>query len=73
VIIKVKVNTNSKTQSIEKNGDLYIVKFKATREKGKANEKLIKILAEYFAVASRDVSIIHGNTSTIKTVQILQR
>lgn len=38
---------------------------------GKANEALIKMLAEYYGVAKTRVSIIRGHTSRRKVVEIL--
>jgi uncharacterized protein len=68
--IHIKVNTSSKHASIELSGDVYIVKFKATREKGKANDKLIRLLADYFKVPKSQIKIIRGEFATNKVVQI---
>jgi len=48
------------------------VRVTATPEKGKANEKVIKLLAKHFKVAKSQVKIIRGLTSRNKTVEIEQ-
>lgn len=69
---KVKVNTKSKkTEVIKLDKNEFIVKFNAPREKGKANEKLIEILSEYFGISKSQVKIVSGFTSSIKLVDVL--
>lgn len=69
--IKVKVNTNSSREEVIKISDSeYQVKFKAVREKGKANEKLIAILSKYFKVRKNQVDIVGGKTSSLKHIEI---
>lgn len=48
----------------------FIVKFNAPREKGKANEKLIEILSEYFKISKSQIKIVSGFTSSNKIVNI---
>jgi uncharacterized protein (TIGR00251 family) len=69
--IQVKVNTQASKTSIEKVGDLLVVKFNGIREKGKANKQLVEILAYYFKFPKSIVRITSGKTSKIKTVKIL--
>ena len=68
--LKVKVNTNS-TQSkmFFKDSTLYVY-FKAIREKGQANEKLIEILSDFFEIPKTSLSINSGTTHSIKTIQV---
>jgi uncharacterized protein YggU (UPF0235/DUF167 family) len=69
--IKIKVNTNSKIEVIEKITDnSYKVKFNAVREKGEANAKLIKILAKYFNMAPQNIKIVSGFTGTNKIITL---
>ncbi len=49
-------------------GGLYRVAVKEAPEKGKANKRICKILAELFCVSRSRVSIISGQTSRDKTV-----
>lgn len=46
------------------------VKVSAAPEKGKANQALIKFLAEQLSVKKNAISIISGQTSPIKQIQI---
>lgn len=69
--IKVKVNSRSKkTEVIMLDEHEFIVKFNAPREKGKANEKLIEILSEYFGISKSQVKIVSGFTSSNKIVNV---
>jgi uncharacterized protein (TIGR00251 family) len=46
------------------------VKLAAVPERGKANEELIGLLADYFAVPKEAVAVISGETSQRKRVRI---
>jgi hypothetical protein len=46
------------------------IKVSAPPEKGKANQCLIKFLAEQFGVKKNAISIIAGKTSPVKRVQV---
>ena len=72
MIINIKVHSNSSAQSIEQVDNVYIVRFKATREKGKANKKLIEMLSDYFHIPKSKISIVKGLTSTRKIVEICE-
>jgi len=47
------------------------VKVTAAPEKGKANQCLIKFLAEYLDVKKNAISIISGQTNPVKHIEIL--
>ena len=47
------------------------VKITAAPEKGKANQCLIKFLAEYLDVKKNTISIISGQTNPVKHIQLL--
>jgi len=42
----------------------------APPEKGKANERLIELLAEHFRVAKSRIKIVSGHTSRSKVVEV---
>lgn len=66
----VRVSPNSdETQVREEYGELR-VRLTEPAEKGKANQELIHVLADYFTVDKNHVSIIRGKTSRKKTVVI---
>jgi uncharacterized protein (TIGR00251 family) len=46
------------------------VKVVAAPEKGRANEEICEVLAEYLGVPKRSVEVIHGHTSAQKRVRI---
>ena len=68
--IKVKVIPNSIKPSVTRLGSKLKVKVDAPREKGKANERLIEILADYFGVKKSQVRILRGWKSENKIIEI---
>ncbi len=72
--IKVKVHTNSKTKSIEKDINEVLHIYTSQRPiEGKANEEVIKIIAEYFRVKPNQVFINSGKKSKEKIVEIVNK
>lgn len=70
MMIKVRVTPNAKKCSFTQDGDLYKIKVDAPATEGKANAKLLKIIAKHFDVKPSDVSIISGIKSRDKTILI---
>jgi uncharacterized protein len=69
--IYVKVNPRSSVNKIEKISEgEYRVKLTASPVDGKANEMLIKMLAEYFAVHKCLINIVGGKSAKIKIIDI---
>jgi uncharacterized protein len=63
MIIHVKVRPNSREEKIKKmSEDDYTVWLKERPEKGKANTRLIKILAKYFSVGYCNIEIKNPNS-----------
>ena len=52
-------------------GELYKVYVAAAPEQGKANKKMIELLAQYFKVAKSQIRIIKGKISRNKIVEII--
>lgn len=52
-------------------GELYKVYVTVAPEQGKANKKMIELLAEYFKVSKSQVRIIKGEISRNKIVEII--
>ncbi|MEK6812201.1 MAG: DUF167 domain-containing protein [Nanoarchaeota archaeon] len=67
VKIKVKVKPNSRKQSVEKEGETYLVQVKSPAENNKANIEVIKLLEKYF---KKSVKIKSGLTSRNKIVEV---
>lgn len=69
--ITVRVVANStKSDVIKISDNEFKVKVDKVPEKGKANKRLIEILAEYFHISKKDVEILQGQTSSKKLIQI---
>ncbi len=69
--INVKViPKSSRAEVVGLEGQSLKVKLTAAPEGGKANKQLIEVLAKHFNVSKRAVTILKGETSRHKTVQI---
>ncbi|NJO41063.1 MAG: YggU family protein [Cyanobacteria bacterium CRU_2_1] len=70
-VLRVKVKPNSKKQAIQtaEDGSL-IISLKSPPVDGKANEELIKLLANKFDVAKSKIQIKSGFSSRQKLVEI---
>jgi uncharacterized protein YggU (UPF0235/DUF167 family) len=67
--VKVKTEEMQEGVTLAKDGRL-LVSVKAKREEGRANERCVKLLAQYFRVSDEDVSIIRGHAQSTKTVLV---
>lgn len=71
MLINVIVNPHSRFEKIEKLADKnYRVFFNVIPEKGRANLRLINLLAEYFDVPKASVKVRLGKTAKEKVVEI---
>lgn len=69
--IQVKVSPNAKEAKVEKENERALrVKVNAPARGGKANKRLIEILAEYFSKPKSSIKIVKGLTSKNKMVEI---
>jgi uncharacterized protein (TIGR00251 family) len=69
--ISVKVKLHSKEEKIEKiDDDNFMVWTKELPIENRANEAIIKILADYFNVSASSVEIISGFKSKHKKIEI---
>jgi len=72
MIIYIKVIPKSSRNKIEKISEgEYKAWITAPPVQGKANEALVKVLADYFDVSKSQVNIIGGKTAKTKIVEIL--
>jgi hypothetical protein len=70
--INITVVPSAKIEKIEKMGESsYKVWFFAKPVDGEANKKLIEIIAKYFGVAKSLVTIARGQTSKVKTLEVV--
>ena len=68
--IQVKVKPNSKTEGLSQEGDSFIVKVKEPPKEGKANQAVIKLLAEHFGIPRSQVRILSGFRSKNKVIEV---
>ena len=72
--IEVQVKPNSRRESVEKLPDgSYKVALNAPPTEGRANERLIEMLAEFFKVAKSSLTIVRGVTGRRKVVLVSER
>jgi len=62
-------NAHTDTIKIKEDGTLHI-HVNAPPEKGKANEKLIKIIADWLEINKKEIRIVQGATNKIKLLAI---
>ena len=71
--ITVKVIPNAKqAEVLEESENNFRVKVDAPPKEGKANKRLIEILAQYFGVSKSKVKIVKGQKSRQKIVEIIK-
>jgi len=71
--IQVKVKPNSKTEELGREGNSFIVKVKEPAREGKANEAIIRLLAEHFSVPKSQVRILSGFKSRNKVIEVVEK
>jgi len=70
VKIQVKVKPNSKTEEVSQEGDSFVVRVKEPPREGKANQAIIKLLAQHFGVPQSRVRILSGFKTKHKVIEI---
>ena len=70
--IRVKVKPSSKTEEVSQEGDSFIIKVKEPPREGKANQAVIKLLAEHFGVPRRQLRILSGVRSRNKVIEVAE-
>ncbi|MGB7533576.1 MAG: DUF167 domain-containing protein [Halobacteriota archaeon] len=71
VRVNVKVVPNSKKAKVEQTeGGVLRVNVDAPAKEGKANKRLVEILAKYFSKPKSSIRIVKGQTSKNKVVEI---
>jgi len=69
--ISITVKPNAKTNEVLQQDDgSFLVKVHAPPHDGKANEKVIELLAKHFSTAKRNLKIVNGITSRKKIIEI---
>ena len=70
--IQVRVSPNSKGPKVEKVEGVLRVKVDAPPKEGKANKRLVEILAKHFAVPKSSIKIVKGLTSKNKVIELME-
>jgi uncharacterized protein len=68
--IDIKVITNAKRREIKRDGAVLRVKLMSSPADGKANEELIRYIAELFSVRKSGVQILKGEKERHKVLSI---
>lgn len=69
--IRVKVNAGSRTEGVrELEADYYQVRTRAPAERGRANQRVIELLAEALNCSPANLRIVSGVTKPLKIVAI---
>jgi len=69
--IRVKVKPNSRENSVkELENDYFEVKVSVPPEKGKANKRVIELIAKYYKIPKSKVTLISGETYHEKVLNI---
>ncbi|MFC1666415.1 DUF167 domain-containing protein [Candidatus Omnitrophota bacterium] len=69
--IKLKVITRAKKEEMKEiSKDNYRIKVSSPPEKGRANTRIIELVAEQFGLIKRDIKIVSGETSNNKILEI---
>ena len=70
--IQVKVKPNSKAEEVSQEGDNLVVKVKEPPKEGKANQAVIRLLAQHFGVSQSQVRILSGFKGRNKVIEIVE-
>ncbi len=70
VVIEVKVIPDSDKNELAKEDSKVKIKVKASAEKGKANQAVIKLLSKYYNISKSSIKIIKGKRKRNKLIKI---
>lgn len=71
--IRVEVKPNSKRTAVEVVEDHLVVRVKEPPKEGKANEAVLRAIAEHFGVPKRDVRLVSGEAARHKVIEVPDR
>ena len=70
--ISVKVKPNARKNEVKQiDARSFIVSVTAPPVEGKANEKVVEVLAEYFGKSKKCITILRGTVGKMKIVEIV--
>ena len=69
--IRVKVNAGAQSESVRELDDGSLqVRTRAPASKGKANKRVLELLADYLDVPLADLEMVAGHTSPVKRIEV---
>ena len=72
--IRVKVNAGAQSESVRELGDGSLqVRTRAPATKGKANKRVLELLAAHLDVPAVNLEIVAGHTSPVKHIEVRRR
>lgn len=72
--ISVRVKPNAKKDTVLQSADgSFVVSVKMPAAEGKANDRLVKVLAKHFGIAPSCITIVSGVSSRTKRMEILSK
>ncbi len=70
MLVKVRVIPKAKREEVVFEGDFLVVKVREPPERGRANKRVVELLAEHFGVPKSHVEIVRGHRSREKLVKV---
>jgi uncharacterized protein len=70
--IQVKVKPSSRTEEIRREWGSFIIQVKEPPQEGKANQAVIKLLAQHFGVPQSQIRILSGLRSRNKVIEVIK-
>ena len=69
--VLIKVKPNSKDEGIAQEGDILTVRVRELPRDGKANQAVIKLLAQHFGIPRSQIKILSGLRSKNKIIELI--
>ena len=70
MLISIRVTTRAKKESVKSRDNVLRVCVNQPPEDGRANEAVIKLLAEHFKISKSQIKIVKGEKSREKIIEI---
>ena len=71
--VLIRVKPNSKDEGIVQEGDIFTVRVREPPREGKANQAVIKLLAQHFGVPRSQIRILSGLRSKNKIIELITK
>jgi hypothetical protein len=68
--IRVDVKPNSRAPGVEPVEDHLVVRVKEPPKEGKANEAVLRAVADYYGVPQRDIRLVSGSSGRHKVIEL---